>query len=756
MKKFTLLYAFIFASQLLMAQVIDIPNDYPTIQEGIDAATTGQTVLVNPGTYVENINFNGKNITVASLYHTTLDTAYISQTVIDGNADGSVVSISSGEAETALLSGFTIINGNADGGGGIFILESSPSLDHLTIKNNAANMGGGIYLGISNSNLSQIILTNNSGDGGGIACQESNAVFSDLTVSNNTAPHYGGGLYCDESSVSFYNSTFEDNDGSSFGGAIFCWDTSNISLENVIIKYNIAKQGGGMSIHDSYPNMKNVTIAHNTATKIGGGLNCDNSAPVFDNSDLCNIYLNTALEGNDIFSDQFIEIELDTFSVISPTDFYASPLGNYSFTIANGKIEQTAANLFVSPTGDDLNSGTSPDEALQTIHHATSIILADSTQERVISLLEGTFSPQTNGESFPINIPDYISLKGESPNLVILDADSSAGVVEVLFNKSSHISGLTIEGGNTLKGAGIYGELTGGLNLELSKFVLENIIIQNCHANYGAAIFFDECSAKLKNVLIAGNSASVNGGGMYFTYSNGMIINTTIADNTAGQMAGALHNYRSMIFVINTIMRDDTPQEITFVTSGGTGNYGLVVLNSDVQGGEENIENPGDDFVSWAESNIDEDPVFLGKWDDPYQINDGSPCIDTGTPDTTELNLPDIDLGGDLRVFNDRIDIGAYEWNLYVGVDETIEAGHTTANVFPNPFNSQITISMESKHDTFVQIEMYDVSGTMVRSLGMKPAKQGFSFSTNDLKPGIYFVKLQMGGEVLTKKVVKL
>jgi len=63
---------------------------------------------------------------------------------------------------------------------------------------------------------------------------------------------------------------------------------------------------------------------------------------------------------------------------------------------------------------------------------------------------------------------------------------------------------------------------------------------------------------------------------------------------------------------------------------------------------------------------------------------------------------------------------------------------------------------LESKHDTFVQIEMYDVSGTMARSFGMKTAKQGFSFSTNELKPGIYFVKLQMGDEILTKKVVKL
>ena len=747
MRKITLLFICLLASHFLFTQTINIPDDYPSIQEGIDASSSGGTVLVSPGTYVENINFNGKNITVASLYLNTLDTAYISQTVIDGSATGSVVVIEIGEAETARLSGFTITNGNANNGGGIYISESSPTLDHLTVKNNTANLGGGIYLGSSSSDLNEILLSNNSGDGGGIACEDASPTMNNMTISNNTAPHYGGGLYCDESSASFTNSTFESNNGISFGGAIFCWDSSNVSLENVIIRFNSAKQGGGMSIHDSHPILKNVSVSHNTATEIGGGFNCSSSTIAFDNLKQCNVYLNSAPEGNDFFTDQFLEVKLDTFSVISPTDYYASHIGNYSFTISNAKIEQTAANLFVSPNGDDSNSGINPDEALSTIHHATSIILADSTQERVIFLLEGTFSPQTNGENFPINIPDYISLEGESPFTVIIDADSSAGVVEFLFNKSSHISGLTIQKGSNLKGAGIYAE---GTNLNI-----ENVKIKNNNSKYGAGIFFDECNSVLNNTLITGNEAVNDGGGIYFTYSYAHIQNTTIANNTAGQMAGGIHNYRSNLVVINTIAWNDSPQEITYVTSGGTGTFGLLVLNSDIQGGEEGVENPGDDPVSWLESNIDEDPVFFGEWDDPYQINNGSPCIDAGTPDTTELNLPEFDLAGDLRVFNDRIDMGAYEWNLFVGIEKT-NVSIQSGSIFPIPFSDKLTITLENNHDTFVQIKMYDVSGTMVKSFGMKTTMQGFSFSTNELKPGIYFVKLQMDNKVLTKKVVKL
>ena len=127
----------------LSATIISIPSTYPTIQGGIDVAFDGDTVLVDQGTYLENINFNGKNITVGSMFLTTQDTSYISQTIIDADSSGSVVTFMGGESQGAVLSGFTLTNGSAYEGGGVYIYNSSPLLTDLHIRNNYAESNGG-------------------------------------------------------------------------------------------------------------------------------------------------------------------------------------------------------------------------------------------------------------------------------------------------------------------------------------------------------------------------------------------------------------------------------------------------------------------------------------------------------------------------------------------------------------------------------------------------------------------------------------
>ena len=151
------------------AQIINIPADYSTIQEGIDASENGDTVLVQPGTYVENLNMTLKDITLASLCVTSGDTSYISQTIIDGDHNGSVILCLAWFGE---INGFTLQNGEPNDpnysydGGGIYFEASpypgTPILRNLIVINNSeAGKGGGIYChGNSNYDPDTIIIEN--------------------------------------------------------------------------------------------------------------------------------------------------------------------------------------------------------------------------------------------------------------------------------------------------------------------------------------------------------------------------------------------------------------------------------------------------------------------------------------------------------------------------------------------------------------------------------------------------------------------
>ncbi len=120
---------------------------FKRIQKGIDAASDGDTVNVAWGIYVENIRFNGKNVVLTST--NPADPDIVATTIIDGNQAGPVVTFSGSENETCVLSGFTIRNGKAQSGGGIYGGSTSPT--HATIKSNtiagntADREGGGLY-----------------------------------------------------------------------------------------------------------------------------------------------------------------------------------------------------------------------------------------------------------------------------------------------------------------------------------------------------------------------------------------------------------------------------------------------------------------------------------------------------------------------------------------------------------------------------------------------------------------------------------
>jgi hypothetical protein len=226
------------------ATIINIPDDYPTIQQGIDASYDGDTVLVQPGTYVENINFNGHNIVLGSLFLTTGDTSHISQTVIDGDSSGSVVTFGGNENSTANITGLTLQNGSNDFGGGIRCPgSSSPLIKNNVIVGNWAEWGGGgIYFESNISMVRRNIIYDNFtyGYGGGVLClYNSNPTLINNTFSNNFA-FWGGGICCMHTSYPIITNTiFWGDSAFADGDEVFGDDASWPTFTYCDIKNNI-------------------------------------------------------------------------------------------------------------------------------------------------------------------------------------------------------------------------------------------------------------------------------------------------------------------------------------------------------------------------------------------------------------------------------------------------------------------------------------------------------------------------------------
>ena len=200
------------------------------------------------------------------------------------DSDNSIsVVTGSGTDDTAILDGFTITGGNANGhtlssysGGGMTNMSGSPTvLDCIFFDNSAETYGGGMFNYWSNPTVIGCTFLGNSAGllGGGMYSFFSSPTMTDCTFTSNEAD-YGGGVYNWQSSTTVDTCTFSGNLANFDGGGMYNGGISNPTVTRCTFSANRAASGSGGGVYNTNasPTVTDCTFFDNSAEVSGGGM----------------------------------------------------------------------------------------------------------------------------------------------------------------------------------------------------------------------------------------------------------------------------------------------------------------------------------------------------------------------------------------------------------------------------------------------------------------------------------------------------
>jgi len=414
----------------------------------------------------------------------------------------------------------------------------------------------------------------------------------------------GGGVFCRFSSPTIYNCTIRENTG---GGIFFSKSASLLSGCSFLDNYSASYGGGVRILRDSDLTIIDCEFEANAAWT-GGALHCKESSCTMTR---CAVKANNANRAGGI---------------------YAGSCRN--ITIADCNISYNVAEGF-DGYGGGYGGG-------MQVSSTRNVYIANS-------LFHSNHSEYGGGALYSLD-------------------NMKTVITNCVFNENSAFS-------KRSKGGGVLCEHDRSFVMNNCTFTSNSIFGQ--YGLGGAMMLINDGGEKptIQNCLFAGNSAVWRGGGLYTRGVN--IINCTLVGNKAGETGGALTagDYTDIPAVLtNCILRNNR---------AACGNqiaqlYRLNVSYSNVEGGQADVcsEHPG--YLNWGPGCIDTDPCFVepGFWDangtpadanddywvhGDYRLLEDSNCINTGDP-CHPYDPNETDLDGKSRIFEGRIDMGAYEY----------------------------------------------------------------------------------------------
>ncbi len=655
---------------------IRIPQDYSSIQGGINAASNGDLVLVSPGTFYETIDFIGKNIEIRAEYGP-------SATVIDGHNSGCVVRFHNGETEATAIKNFTIRFGLGTEspdhpGGGITCRSSSPTISGNVIWSNSATTGGGIYLNDSDATISHCVLVNNQGlNAGGALYMEHcpNAMIFNCLVSENHA-NLGGAFYIENCGSRILSSTIDNSVTYNGNAGIFCQGSNTTLIRDCNITNTINGSGIYAETALASPSVHYTNVWHNALGEYGGfaaeGMSCISLNPLYIAGPGGQHYLShiASGQGNDspcvnAGSDNAATLGLDqrTTRTDQSADHGIVDIGFHY-------------DIVVNPTPTPSPSPTSePDTPTPTPTYQPRILRVPSD----FAFIQQAINAAQNGDIVLVSSGIYYEQINFIGKDILVKADSHSG--ETILDGSGLGSVVTFSGNETrsaklqnfvirngfgqagapMKGGGI--TIINGSSPIIEDCILQNCIspkgggilirdylsnplIQYCHfigntaqGDGGAIYIGDGAEPMIFNNLISSNNANY-GGAIFATYSHPLIKNNSILENNAAEYGGGLYFIYATGVIQNNIIIQQENGECLYVFDIGDR---PELFSNDIWG------DPALWFGGVAEpgtGDIHVDPYFCkGPNGDFYlsQLSAGqdiqSQCVDAGMETSDEAGL---------------------------------------------------------------------------------------------------------------------